>query len=166
MVRRPKEYVAPDLLHAHYRTELKKLGLRVVPSEVRLAVLQDLVTLLERQPGVHWRQLIDHLAGHYQQGGRLQVSRSHIGDVLRLARRADVIEATDGGSLSSSPVFLRLDGERLFQETVIRCDAVYLEEISRLDQPLDLKEAAIALYESPDRVRYLKILLGRYVHTD
>ncbi len=163
MVRRPKAYVEPKMLHAYYRTELKKLGLRVVPSQGRLAVLHDLVDLLRRQPGVPWRQLIDHLADRYRRAGQLEVSKSHIGDVLRLARRAGIIKAVNGGSLSASPVFLEVEGERSFQESVIRCDAIYLSQIMDLDQALDLEEASIALYESPDRSRYLKVILSRYV---
>jgi hypothetical protein len=166
MVRRPKAYVEPRLLHTHYRTELKKQGLRVVPSQVRLAILHDLVDLLERQPGVPWRRLIDHLADHYRRSGHLQVSKSRIGDVLRLARRAGIIKAANGGSLSASPVVLQVEGERIFQESVMRCDAIYLSQIARLDQPLELEEASIALYESPDRARYLKVILNRTIQNE
>ena len=58
-------------------------------------------------------------------------------------------------------MLLALDGDRLYQESVIRCDMIYLEAISALNEPFDLNEAALALYDQAAYAPYLKHLLTR-----
>jgi hypothetical protein len=43
----------------------------------------------------------------------------------------------------------------------MQIDATYLREIESLDYPFILEEAAIALYETVDRARYLSVILSR-----
>jgi len=162
LVQRPDDYVQPDELHLRYRSLLKKRGLRVVPSEIRLMVLKDLIALLGHRDQMRWRQIVDRLAGYYQAHGREDVSKSYVNDVLRLARRAAVIEVENGGSLAKAPVSLQIAGERLFQEAVILCDVTYLQEIRAMDNPFVLDQASIALYEEIGHSRYLRVILNRY----
>ena len=162
LVQRPNDYVRPDQLHLRYRSALKKRGLRVIPSEIRLMILKDLVALLGHQEQIQWRKIVDRLAGYYQSHGREDVSKSYVNDVLRLARRAAVIRVQNGGSLAKAPVALQIAGERRFQEAVIMCDATYLAEIRAIDGQLDLDQASIALYENIGHTRYLQVILNRY----
>jgi uncharacterized LabA/DUF88 family protein len=162
LVYRPDNYVSPDELYLHYRSLLKNKGLRVVPSSIRLLVLKDMIALLQRYPESEWRRLVNRLASHYTENGQEVVSKSYINDVLRIARRADVIGVANGGSLAHASVNLAVSGDRLFQDAVIRCDVTYLREIKALRNPLDMKEAAKALYDDEGHARYLKIILNRY----
>jgi len=164
MVQRPDDFVQPDELHLLYRSTLKKRGLRVVPSEIRLAVLKDLVALLSHRDHLQWRQIVDRLATYYEGAGRADISKSYVNDVMRLARRAGVLGVRNGNSLAKAPVSLHLSGDRMFQEAVIKCDATYLQEILAMDSAFDLDQASIALYESPGQTRYLQVILNRYVN--
>lgn len=162
LVQSPKEAVKPAELHLFYRSALKKRGLRIVPSEIRLLLLKDIVDILQRKDAILWRELVDRLADFYQRTGKTGVSKSYINDVMRIARRAQVIDVQNGGSLAKAPVHLQLSGKRIFQDAVIQCDITYLREIKNLDEPFDLEEAARALYESTGHARYLKVILQRF----
>jgi uncharacterized protein (TIGR00288 family) len=161
-VTHPQAQEEEDALYMRYRTALKKRGLRVVPPTARLAVLRDLVTMLNAQPDIGWKELIDSLLLHYQQQNNADISKSHINDVMRVARRARVIEVLESESLASAPVKLHLEGVRSFQDAVMLCDACYLGEIQSLADPFDLNEAAVALYDTDSYARYLKVILHRY----
>ncbi|MGW8318188.1 MAG: NYN domain-containing protein [Candidatus Promineifilaceae bacterium] len=159
---RPEDEVDQAELHLIYRSALKKRGLRVVPSDMRLLILKDLVATLERQTLLAWREAVNDLFAAYQQTGQLEMSKSYINDVLRAARRAEVIHVAEGGSLATAPIDLQVKGPRAFQEAVIRCDAMYLTEIQALEDPFVLEEAALALYETVGHARYLKVVLTRF----
>jgi hypothetical protein len=165
LVYRPEDYISPEELYLYYRSLLKKQGLRVVPSNVRLLIIKDLISLLQHQPQVEWRRLVDQLALHYQEAGQDEVSKSYINDVMRIARRAEIICVDNGGSLADAAVHLDVKGDRVFQDAVIRCDMTYLQEIQSLQNPIDLNEAAKALYEDVGHARYLKVILSRYAET-
>lgn len=162
LVHRPENYIEPDQLHLLYRSTLKKRGLRVVPSEIRLQILKDTITLLKHYPKLEWRQLVDHLVAYYVRNGREDISKSFVNDVLRVARRAMVVGVDNGRSLAKAPVYLRINGQRIFQDAVIRCDVTYLREIQSMADSFDLEQASVALYESVGHARYLKVLLSRY----
>lgn len=162
LISRPDNYIEQGELHLLYRSNLKKRGLRVVPSDIRLQILKDLITLLQHRPQHEWRQIVNHLAAYYQRSGQHEISKSYVNDVLRVARRAEVIEVQNGGSLATAAVTLQLDGARVFQEAVIQCDLTYLRELQNLDEPFNLEQASIALYENAGHVRYLKVILNRY----
>jgi hypothetical protein len=166
LVSRPTNYIDPTQLHVNYRTALKKQGLRVVPSTIRLMVLKDLIAFLEAHQKVQWRHLVDHLVDHYQNARKEGVSKSFINDVLRVARRSDVIGVQNGGELAMSPIYLKIAGDRVFQDAVIRCDTTYLVQIKGLDLAFSLEEASIALYESVSHARYLKVILNRFYETE
>ncbi|MGH2537878.1 MAG: hypothetical protein ACRDHL_10825, partial [Candidatus Promineifilaceae bacterium] len=144
--------------------ELKKRGLRVVPAGVRLALLRDIVSLLSARPATPWGLLVEQLAGHYLRQQNEPVSKSHVNDVLRLARRASVIQVQGGGRLGQAAVELRLNGGRRFQDAVIRCDLTYLDEIQAMAAPFDPGAAALALYADSGQTRYVKVLLSRYAN--
>lgn len=162
LVYRPEEEFEEPQLHLRYRSELKKRGLRVVPADVRLPILKDLVVLLAGGSQIKWQQIVNQMTAYYQDTSQVKVSKSYVNDILRVARRAKVIGVQNGGNLAAAPVFLRIDGERRFQDAVIRCDATYLKEIQHLDTPFDLEEAALALYDTTARARYLKVILNRF----
>ena len=162
LIHRPDNYVDPEELHLLYRSALKKRGLRVVPSEIRLQILRDTITLLQNQTEILWRQLVNQLSDYYQRSGREDISKSYINDVLRVARRAEILTVKNGGGLAKAPVTLKLSGQRIFQDAVIRCDVTYLRELRALPDPFVLEQASIALYESDSHTHYLQILLNRY----
>jgi hypothetical protein len=162
LVHRPENYIEPEELYLLYRSSLKKRGLRVVPSEIRLQILKDTITLLEHQPRMEWRQLVNQLVDYYVRSGREEISKSYVNDVLRVARRAMVVGVDNGRSLAKAPVYLRINGQRAFQDAVIRCDVTYLKEMQDLVDPFDLEQASVALYENVGHVRYLKVLLSRF----
>ncbi len=162
MVQRSVNFIEHEELHTHYRSELKKKGLRVVPSEARLLILRDIVSLLKHRPQMEWRQMVNHLGAYYLRLGQQDISKSYVNDVLRVARRAEVINVQNGGSLAKAAVSLQLEGERAFQDAVINCDLIYLQEIQNLETQFDLEQASIALYEDAGHVRYLKVILSRF----
>lgn len=158
----PEQDADPIELHLLYRSELKKRGLRIVPSDIRLTVIKDLIATLQQQSEIPWRQLVDQLANQYKAQGKNDYSKSYVNDVLRAARRAEVVGVHNGGKLATSPVYLQLSGNRLFQDAVMRFDLTYLKEIQLLRSPFDLEEAAVALYESVSHTRYLKVIMNRF----
>ncbi len=161
-VRRPKKKPPVRPLHLRYRSQLKKQHLHVVPSHVRLQILKDIVQILQQSNDYHWRQLINALHSLYKEKGQT-VSKNNINAVLLLARQAQVVRTLKGTSLASAPALLAIDDDKPFQEAVLRCDAAYLQRILDLDEPFDLEEAAIALYDTPNYARYLKIVMSKWV---
>lgn len=158
---RKKGMPARDL-YKQYRSGFKKEKFRIVPSTIRLLVLKDLIRLLAEHADLHWRQSIDMLSSTYKERGR-EVSKNMINDVLLVAREGQVIRTLKGKSLATAPIRLQLDGESMFQEAVIRCDAAYLAGILELDMPFDIEEVALALYDSPKYVAYLKMVMSKWM---
>lgn len=158
----PEQEAEPVELHLLYRSELKKRGLRVVPSEIRLCVIRDMIASLQRHSDIAWRDLVNELYDSYQSQGKLDYSKSYVNDVLRAARRAEVVGVRNGGKLATSPVYLQINGNRLFQEAVMRFDLTYLKVIRSLGSRFELEEAAVALYESVGHTRYLKVIMNRF----
>ncbi len=153
---------SPTELYLEYRSALKKRGMRVVPWETRLMVLKDALAHLQQANAPRWHQVVDALYLFYEKQDKKNVSKSVINDVLRVARRARVISApqTSTKPLASLPVTLSLEGDRLFQRAVMLCDHTFLTELQALsDSPFNIEDAALALYDSAERVPYLKRLL-------
>lgn len=157
-VRHPQKQEQQRPLYERYRSKLKKQRLRIVPAEQRFPVLKDMISILQTQHHLRWRELIDMLADQYEKQNK-DLSKNTINAVLLVARRAQVIHTLKGKSLSTATVSLELKGVKPFQEGVMRCDAVYLREMLALSEPFDLEEAALALYYSPGHVRYLKVVM-------
>ena len=151
-----------DNLAEKYRVALKKRGLRVVPSQNRLTILQDIISYLQTHAVPEWQILVDCLTEQYAIVQE-SMSKSQINDVLRLARRAEVLEVPDkkNAPLSSLQVLLKVGGKDVFQQAVMLCDLVYLKELKALNEhPFELDQVAIALYDSAERVPYLNYLLA------
>ena len=158
----PEQEAEPIALHLQYRSELKKRGLRVIPSDIRLCVIKDIISSLQSSSAFTWRDLVNELATNYKAQGKNKYSKSYVNDVLRVARRAKVVGVDNGGKLASSPVSLQISGNRMFQDAVMFFDLTYLKEIQSLGSPFDLEEAAVALYDSVGHTRYLKVILNRF----
>jgi hypothetical protein len=139
-------------LYRRYRSALKHQKLRVIPHRQRLAVLKDLVATLQEDPGIEWKELIDKLS---VSGEETDASRNVVSAMMVVTRRAGIIRTMKGKSLATAPVLLGVEGPKPFQEAVIRTDAVYLQAIRDLDDPFDLEQVALALYDSPSFVPYL-----------
>jgi hypothetical protein len=107
--------------------------------------------------------MVNGLTDYYARNDRDDISKSFVNDVLRVARRAEVIGVENGGSLAKAPVYLLSSGERVFQEAVMKCDRIYLGQIQKQNDLFDFQQASLALYEDIDHTRYLKILLERNV---
>jgi hypothetical protein len=161
-VAQPHKVASLDPPHIIYRRALKKQGLRVIPAEVRLPLLTELVGLLPPVSGkIRWQELVETLKERYDLAQPDPVSKSMINDLLRLTQRANLVEALPADSLVTAPVYWRVSGERPFQEAVMRCDVAYMRALSESNDPLDLEEAALALYDDTSRARYLKVILKR-----
>ncbi len=161
-IRRAAAPVAPrPELFRRYRSALKKQKLRVVPPRTRLVILKDLIEILQQQDSVEWRDLVDRLAALHPGEEDAETSRNMINAIVVLARRGGVVRTLKGRTLATAPVLLALEGERIYQESVVRCDMAYLEAIRSLAEPFDLEEAALALYDQASYAPYLKHLLTR-----
>lgn len=163
----PKQESEVRPLHLRYRSLLKKQRLRVVPANVRFQILKDIVNILseDQQETCRWRNLIDSLAEKYQTANP-DISKNSINAVMLAARQAQVIRTLKGKTLAMAPVLLMIEDEKPFQEAVLRCDATYLQGILDSDEPFDLKEAAIALYDTPGHSRYLQVVMKNWVKKD
>jgi hypothetical protein len=147
-------------LHLSYRSALKRHGLRVVPAASRLRILKDAIAYLQHVESARWHQVVEYLSEYYAKT-EAPVSKSQINDVLRVARRAQVISVPPDGKkpLSSLPVTLKLAGDDLFKKAVMQCDAAYLREIKGFsDLPFDLDEVTLALYDSQRQAGYIRFL--------
>lgn len=145
-------------LHEQYRSKLKKQRLRIVPVDQRFPVLKDIISTIQNNQPLRWRELIDFMADQYVVQQK-DISKNIINAVMLVARRAQVVRTLKSKSLSTAPVLLEVKGDKPFQEAVMRCDAAYLREILALPDTFDLEEAALALYYTPGHIRYLKIIL-------
>lgn len=150
-------------LHVRYRNTLKKRGLRVVPANIRLQILKDIITVLGQEKNVLWKTLVDQIAEKYRGNEDLTISKGYVHDTLRVARRAEVITTSNGSkSLTADPLQLQLQGDKPFQDAVMRCDALYLQELQAAFGAVDLAEAAVALYDSKGHQRYLKVVQNHF----
>ena len=159
--RKPKRPPEEKPLHLRYRTALKKNKLRDIPLEQRFVILKGVISALGKNAQIRWRELIDRLAERYAAEGK-DISKNMINAMLLLARQADVIHTQKGKSLATAPVTLYLTGPKIFQEAVMRCDAVYLQAILELPEPFEMEEAALALYYNAGHAPYLKQVLARF----
>lgn len=160
-VRRAADQSAPTELHRRYRSILKKQKLRVIPPRLRLVLLREMIEVLQQRDGLEWRELIDRLAELHPGEEEGEASRNMINALIVLARRAGVVRTLKGKTLSTAPVLLALEGPKMFQESVIRCDMAYLEAIRALPEPFDIEEAARAIYDQVSYAPYLRQLLAR-----
>lgn len=150
-------------LHLRYRHALKKRGLRVVPPNIRLQILKDVIALLQNKGQMLWKTIVDNVVDNYRENESLTISKGHIHDTLRVARRSEVITTSNGSkALMADPLQLHLQGNKPFQDAVMRCDATYLRELQEAFGSVDLNEAALALYDSKGYERYLKVVLNHY----
>lgn len=160
-VRRAADQSAPTELHRRYRSILKKQKLRVIPPRLRLVLLREMIEVLQQRDGLEWRELIDRLAELHPGEEEGEASRNMINALIVLARRAGVVRTLKGKTLSTAPVLLALEGPKMFQESVIRCDMAYLEAIRALPELFDIEEAARAIYDQVSYAPYLRQLLAR-----
>jgi hypothetical protein len=160
-VRRTPGQAAGPELYRRYRSALKKQKLRVVPPRLRLIVIKEIIEELQREDNIEWRELIDRLAARHPAEEEGEASRNVINAMLVLARRAGVIRTLKGKTLATAPVLLAVEGDKMFQESVVRCDMTYLDAIRALTEPFDLQEAALAIYDQVSYVPYLRQLLAR-----
>lgn len=149
-------------LHLRYRTALKKQKLRVIDPTQRITILRDVIKTLRQEPDKQWRPLIDQLYETYQGEGREEMSKNAINSVLLVAREADVIDPQKDQSLAQAPVRLCLNGQKIVQEAILRCDKTYLRALTQLDdEPFVMEAATEALYDSPKYQPYIQTLLRR-----
>jgi hypothetical protein len=150
-------------LHLKYRTGLKKQRLRVVlPSDVRITILKDMIATLNKNPETQWRELLESLFDYYMNLNMSDISKNAINDILLLARKSQIIRTLKGTSLATAPVKLQLNSDKPIKEAIIHCDVAYLQAIQSLSEPFDVQEVALALYDSTDYVSYIQFLLQKY----
>ena len=161
-VYRPKVSNSKSLLHEQYRTELKKQRLRVVlPFDLRISLIKDMIKLLQQHEEIQWRELQESLFSLYTEQKMVDVSKNTINDVLLLSRKAQVIRTAKGDSLSTAPIRLQINSDKLVQDSVICCDATYLQGIQSFNNSLDIEEAALAIYDSINYVPYLRAVMKK-----
>lgn len=149
-------------LHERYRSKLKKLRLRIVPFEQRFPVLKGMLTHLQQNDQMRWRELIDLMAAQYASQNK-DISKNTINAVFLVARQAGIIHTLKGKSLSTAVVSLDLKEKNGLQEAVMRCDATYLQAILDLNESFDLEQAAEALYYPTKHLPYLKVVMNKYI---
>lgn len=160
---RPQSTTGLTPLHQKYRTGLKKQRLRVVlPSDLRVTILKDMIATLKQKPEAQWRELLESLYEYYVDLAMPDISKNAINDILLLSRRAQIIRTLKGTSLATAPVKLQLSSDKPLKEAIIRCDTAYLQAIQSLEEPFDMHEAALALYESNDYISYLQVIMQKY----
>jgi hypothetical protein len=150
-------------LHVQYSAELKKNRLRIVPASARLPIIKDIVNTLKGEKPMAWRNVVQVVYDKHENDD-VKVSKSKIGDVMRLLQLGEVlaIDLDKGRMHTNAPVGLQLNGNRTIQEAVMRGDATYLQHIQKFNKGVDFDEAALALYETVGRARYLKVLQQQY----
>lgn len=160
-VRRAAQPTARPELFRRYRTALKKQKLRVVPPRARLVLLKEMITALQQEDGLEWRDLVDRLAELHPGDEDSETSRNMINALIVVARRGGVVRTLKGRTLATAPVLLALEGDRVYQESIVRTDMTYLEAIRGLVEPFDLDEATLALYDQSSYRAYMKYVLSR-----
>jgi uncharacterized protein (TIGR00288 family) len=161
-VQYPPKVQPATSLHARYRSGLKKKKFRIIAGNRRYIILKDIIHSLVEHGELRWRQLIDTLAETYKEK-QVAISKNMINDVLLVARQGQVVKTQKGRSLATAPVLLQLQDANNFQEAVVRCDAAYLREILDLDEPFDIEEASLALYDSKNYVAYLNMVMTKWM---
>lgn len=159
-VQRPLTPHKEDPLHLRYQRSLKKQNLRVLPASIRFRVLGAIITVVQQEPQIPWRDLANKVVSQTESQKGDSISKSAVNDILSLVRRARVIHVGKGRSFSTAPVTLQINGEKPFQKAVVECDKLYLKSIKALNEPFDIEAAAIALYGKPQYTHHLKQILG------
>lgn len=158
-IAQPSQRDSEKSLHMRYRSGLKKQRLRITPAVQRFAILRDLIDLFQKKQDFLWRDALSALAQGFQEKNGSGISKNMINSVMLIARQGDVIRTKRGRSLSTAPVFLAINDDKVFQQAVIRCDRAYLEAILNLSEPFDITEAALALYDNESYAPYLQRIL-------
>ena len=150
-----------DIGHVHLKVSDLDRRFNAASIAGNMLEIQSLNYDLGQVQNEEWRELIDRLAVLHPGEEEGEASRNMINALIVLARRAGVVRTLKGKTLSTAPVLLALEGPKLFQESVIRCDTVYLEAIRALPEPFDVEEAARAIYDQVSYAPYLRQLLAR-----
>ena len=163
-IQKPKPAQKAELrpLHKRYRSHLKQQRLRIVPSQERILILRDMITHLQQDKVWRWRELINHLSEKYQTEKK-DISKNALNAVFLVARHGEVVQTKKDRSLGSAPVSLNIEGDKVVQQAIVRCDAVYLREILNSTEPFEAEEAAIALYDDPARTPYIKAVMKKWM---
>ena len=167
-VQKPKPEKKAELrpLYKRYRSYLKQQRLRIVPSQDRIVILRDMISHLQEAKEWRWRELISHLSDSYGESEQ-KISKNSLNAVFLVARRGDVVQTKKDRSLGSAPISLNLEGAKLVQQAIVRCDAVYLREIMNAPEPFEAEEAALALYDDVARTPYIKAVMKKWMgHAD
>ncbi|MGB1249806.1 MAG: NYN domain-containing protein [Candidatus Promineifilaceae bacterium] len=150
-------------LYLKYRSALKRHGLRVVAAPIRLPILRDMLQLIHAaETPIRWHEAVELLFNSYEASGN-PTSKSIINDILRVARRANIITLPDveDQPLASMPITLLANGSRLLQDAIIKSDYAYLDELQKeYRDTFNLTEAALALYDSAEKASYLQYVLN------
>jgi len=149
-------------LFQRYRTGLQKRGIPVPPATVRLTIVRDLLAFLEGKDEVLWGDIIKFVHERHRVDQVYDYSKNVINSTLIAIKRSRTIYVSRGETLSTAPVRLDLIAEKVFQESVMRLDATYLYELQQLDLPFDLETATQVLYESKERISYLRYINARF----
>ena len=156
---KPQRIVTARDLHLRYRTALKKQKLRIVPANLRFLILRELISTLNKNKDIRWRELVTVLFAKYEKQDDVELSKNVINAVMLIARRAKVIQTVRGKTLATALVSLTIEADKSFQEAIVRCDSLYLQAILELSTPFDLEEAALALYDAKRYAPYLQKIM-------
>jgi uncharacterized protein (TIGR00288 family) len=159
-----KEAISSELpLYARYRAYLNRKGVRPVKPDLRLTIMKDFSELVKGSADerVTLKSAAASLKEQYD-AQELIISKSKIQDVIRIIVRSDCL---DFESLTT-PAFstpISLKEEMDFEKIVTRCDSTYLHMLIEGFKDVDLEQASIALYETPEKVSYLEDLLNSII---
>lgn len=149
-------------LFQRYRTGLQKRGIPVPPADVRLTIIRDLLQFLDGKEEVLWGDIIKFIYERHRDDRVYDYSKNVVNSTLIAIKRSRTIYVSRGETLSTAPVRLDLESEKLFQESVMRLDATYLYELRQLDLPFELDTAARLLYDNSERMSYLHYVDQRF----
>lgn len=143
-----------------YRRYLRRVGLPVVETSTRRAVLSDLYDLFRTAvQALSLDQSAAILRERYD-GENILRPQSQVRDVLRLAYRSGCLEFDHPPSLAASAEML----PNITVETFIRrSEGGYVRKLVEGGLQMDVVEVSAALFGAPDQAEYIETLLSELV---
>jgi uncharacterized protein (TIGR00288 family) len=140
-----------------YKRYLRRVGLPVVETGTRRAILIDLQELLRStMQSLSLEQAATILKERYD-GENILRSQSHVRDVVRLAYRSGCLEFDGPPSLAAAA---DIAAETTPETFVQRCEGAYIRKVIEGGLQVDLVELSVALYGAPDQAEHVESLLG------
>ena len=155
----PAPVLATPLTHSpeEYRTQLKKNGLRVVASPQRLWLLSAIYQLCQTKLIWVRNELLEALLAVPDRPE--MVSRTMISDFFRVLEKANLLISADKKISGVTEYQWQLGRQKPLSHAILLSDLSYLLALRDVVTEIKLESATIALYESAERISYIRYLL-------